>query len=375
MWRRVAALAAVLLVASAILSILREPISQPEIRWLVDPSKGAIKLHSLEHLTVARDASNRAALPVSLNPGSARRASRVATSVHWNTELSGVAHPVASNVVFAGTVAWRAKSHPPDLDMFSPTLRAQLAAQKGRLRRTTAALAIKSYGQANDTTACLDGCSGRGRCDQLTGQCLCRHGYKGSSCKQSVPQLCNDPRQTCSDGRTCHEWTRFVSRCSGECDLTSNRCLCGPRAAYPDRHMFMCEWRGIERLTHWRSPGWAHFVVVEPCALATALLHCRVTRHQAVSHSAPPCHAMPCRALPCPAVPCRACRAMPCVPCDAMPCHAMPYHALPCLAVPCRALPCLAMPWGRSLAQADSPLTPRAHRSFLVEPEHHPSVV
>lgn len=81
-----------------------------------------------------------------------------------------------------------------------------------------------------------------------------------------TPQECNDPRPRCTNNHNCHEWTRLVSRCAGGCDVTSNRCLCGPRARYPERPMFMCEWRGINRVINWRSPGWAHFTLMEPYA-------------------------------------------------------------------------------------------------------------
>ena len=174
------------------------------------------------------------------------------------------ARATSANLLLLGTEMWHSLPPPADLDSFAAALRQQLTLPIRS--RVAATLAVRRAGGGaahNHSRGCLGGCNGRGRCDQLLGQCVCRHGYRGDYCEQLVPQLCNDPRDKCV-GRDCHEWTRFVSRCSGECDLSSNRCTCGARAAYPDRHMFMCEWRGIEQLTKWRSPGWAHFTVVEP---------------------------------------------------------------------------------------------------------------
>lgn len=174
----------------------------------------------------------------------------------------------ASNLLLLGAEVWEAAPQPPDLESFAPAVRLQLISSAARLRRTSAAMAILGYRAAPGRNLslghiCPAGCRGRGRCDQLLGRCVCRHGYRGDECEELVPQLCNDPRRKCI-GRDCHEWTRFVSRCSGECDLTANRCTCGPRSAYPNRHMFMCEWRGIDHLTQWQSPGWAGFTIVEP---------------------------------------------------------------------------------------------------------------
>ena len=170
--------------------------------------------------------------------------------------------PHSRQLLLVGTVHWEPLPRPThDLDMFARTLRNVLRLPSAGLRRTTAAVAVRS---SNGSAGCRSGCGGRGRCDQLLGKCICRHGFQGEWCEELVPQLCNDPRPRCTARSYCHEWTRFVSRCSGQCDLESNRCLCGPRSVYPERHMFMCEWRGIEQLTPWTSPGWAHFTIAEP---------------------------------------------------------------------------------------------------------------
>lgn len=197
--------------------------------------------------------------------------SEEAPSAALSTRRVAARHPAPEmqtpGLILLGTENWAPVPQPSDLDSFAMSLRAQLSAPAAALGRTSKAMAVHIGSRAgqlafNRSNTCLAGCSGRGRCDQLIGRCVCRHGYRGRMCQEAVPQICNDPREKCV-GRDCHEWTRFVSRCSGECDLSSNRCKCGARARYPDRDMFMCEWRGIEQLTHWRSPGWAHFTLAE----------------------------------------------------------------------------------------------------------------
>ena len=173
--------------------------------------------------------------------------------------------PIPNLIVF-GEQVWEPLPPPEDPESFGAALKLHAGQHTGEpalLRRTSPRLAALGQSVHNGTRGCRRGCSGRGRCDQLLRRCVCRHGYSGERCEKLTPQLCNDPRPTCS-GRDCHEWTRLVSRCSGQCDYSSNRCTCGERSPYPDRHMFMCEWRGIDAVTKWRSPGWANFAMFQP---------------------------------------------------------------------------------------------------------------
>ena len=180
---------------------------------------------------------------------------------------SSASHVAISDLLLFGEQPWEPLSPPSDAEIWGADIRHALTSAAGgsaaRLQRTVARIAVRGQSVHNATDGCLNSCSGRGRCDQLLRRCECRHGFSGESCEVLVPQLCNDPRPTCW-GRDCHEWTRLVSRCSGSCDLTANRCTCGPRSRHPDRHMFMCEWRGVDSVTKWRSPGWANFAMAEP---------------------------------------------------------------------------------------------------------------
>ena len=174
------------------------------------------------------------------------------------------ASAASDQLCFVGSTSWQAAPSSTDVSVFASSLRPYLARPQDALSRTLPSIAVRVARKTNRSLGCRAGCSDRGRCDQLLGRCVCRHGFRGERCEDLVPQLCNDPRPSCHQNNNCHEWTRFVSRCSAQCDLTANRCVCGPRSRYPDRHMFMCEWRGIHKLTNWRSPGWAGFTVVEP---------------------------------------------------------------------------------------------------------------
>ncbi|KAL1523164.1 hypothetical protein AB1Y20_018119 [Prymnesium parvum] len=192
------------------------------------------------------------------HPPTARKpaAERANAAAHRAPSLRGVR---------LGLVDWRPAPSPSDLDLWCEPLRGALRQDDRRLRVQTSALLVRTGRGTNASRRhCLSGCSGRGRCDQLLGRCVCRHGYAGDACEHLTPQRCNDPRPSCSGSAQCHEWTRLISRCSGQCDVTSNRCTCGPRAKYPMRPLFKCEWEGVQHVFKWRSPGWADFRVVKP---------------------------------------------------------------------------------------------------------------
>ena len=172
--------------------------------------------------------------------------------------------PRGPGLVRVGERHWEPLLAPHDLPDWIGFMQNQLS-RHARIQSSTAPwLTVKAATIGNaSASGCRYGCTNRGRCDQLLGKCVCRHGFSGDSCEILTKQLCNDPRKVCV-GRDCHEFTRLVSRCSGSCDYTSNRCTCGPRSANPNRHMFMCEMLGIGRLTTWRSPGWAGFTKALP---------------------------------------------------------------------------------------------------------------
>ncbi len=206
-----------------------------------------------------------------------------------------------------GRLEWRPLAPPHDLPLWLPALREVLARDHAELSQQTGALAVRRV--ASSTEGVATACFGRGRFDQMLGACLCRSGYGGDRCERIVPERCNDDREKCVSGKitrwigsattgsvgqapSCLEWTRVLSRCSAQCDVTKNRCarwpptadpptvtaplsvcaaacprrrcVCGERSRYPERHMKMCEMRGIERLTPWRSSGWARFEVLQP---------------------------------------------------------------------------------------------------------------
>ena len=94
----------------------------------------------------------------------------------------------------------------------------QLRLPSSMLTATKPQLAVSAAAVGNASGGgCKHDCSNRGRCDQLLGKCICRHGFSGEACDVLTKQICNDPREKCV-GRDCHEWTRLVSRCSGTCD-------------------------------------------------------------------------------------------------------------------------------------------------------------
>ena len=62
----------------------------------------------------------------------------------------------------------------------------------------------------------------------------------------------------------CGDWTQYVTRCAGRCDTASGRCVCGPRAKYPERPLAFCEWRGVDAVMLWANPGWAHYRIHKP---------------------------------------------------------------------------------------------------------------
>ena len=185
-----------------------------------------------------------------------------------------VAPTVTRTLAGLGSLAWTGLRPPPDLPVWLPALHELLARDGAELDSQQPAMAIAS-GE-------LSACRGHGHYDQLAKTCSCRAGYTGASCEQPVRFPCNDDRKTCKGARfkagmstsggiggppTCMEWTRVISRCSGSCDETQNRCLCGERARYPQRNMKECEMKGIGKLLPWRDPGWARFAVVEPWQL------------------------------------------------------------------------------------------------------------
>ena len=91
---------------------------------------------------------------------------------------------------------------------------------------------------------CPLNCSGRGVCNEDTGECLCRMGRVGAGCQTLDAFPCNLPHGE-----------QLVNRCAGHCDLESSKCVCGG-GKYPKRSMHKCEFKGMTRYIKWIGPGW-----------------------------------------------------------------------------------------------------------------------
>ena len=186
-----------------------------------------------------------------------------------------------------GRLEWGVLARPHDLDSWMPELRALLEQDVPSGRSSAPALAVRSSAAVGGFASTCSGTAGRW--DQLAGVCQCPIGRDGVSCQRVSPQQCNDDRATCNGTRknvqnlvagvdrpNCYERTLMSSRCAGECDLTQNRCVCGPRSRYPGRHMKGCEFEGLEQLTPWErggslakgiKQGWDGFARVRPWEL------------------------------------------------------------------------------------------------------------
>ena len=77
---------------------------------------------------------------------------------------------------------------------------------------------------------CPLNCSGRGVCNEDTGECLCRMGRVGAGCQTLDAFPCNLPHGE-----------QLVNRCAGHCDLESSKCVCGG-GKYPKRSMCARPW-------------------------------------------------------------------------------------------------------------------------------------
>lgn len=98
-----------------------------------------------------------------------------------------------------GQREWEPMLRPADLGAWSGRLQRSLAQPDGQLRRTSVWMYVNVGEGANGSSAgCVGGCGGRGRCDQLLGRCVCRHGFKGVHCDELVPQLCSARMRTLS---------------------------------------------------------------------------------------------------------------------------------------------------------------------------------
>lgn len=84
-------------------------------------------------------------------------------------------------------------SPPDDLSSFAPRIRNLLAQPSAGLQSTRAEIAFLAGGARNASTGCRGGCSERGRCDELLGQCACRHGYSGAQCEVQQPRASPQP--------------------------------------------------------------------------------------------------------------------------------------------------------------------------------------
>ena len=186
-----------------------------------------------------------------------------------------------------GRLEWGVLGRPHDLDAWMPDLRALLEQDVPASRSSAPALAVRSSAAVGGSAAACSGTAGRW--DQLAGACQCPLGRDGDVCQRVSPQQCNDDRATCNgtkrnvqdliagvDRPNCYERTLMSSRCAGECDLSQNRCVCGPRSRYPERHMKGCEFEGLEQLTPWErggslakgiKQGWDGFSRVRPWEL------------------------------------------------------------------------------------------------------------
>ena len=206
-------------------------------------------------------------------------------TVQWSRCAASVSSATLDREHRLGKREWIVLQPPPDLaDAWQPAVCALLTDNATLPALSTApVLAIRASGASPST------CGGHGRYDQLAGECFCRLGRTGDYCDQQQPQRCNDERWTCNgtkknvhqliagvDRPNCFERTLMASRCGGACDQTQNRCVCGARARYPERHMHGCEWEGIERATPWErggnlakgiDKGWDGFVRAQPWQL------------------------------------------------------------------------------------------------------------
>lgn len=165
---------------------------------------------------------------------------------------------------------------PDDLDMWLPQLRNSLTRKVQNVRSSTAVSTAPMSPRRQ-----FRHCNGNGRFDVLTGTCFCRVGWAGDDCTVPRIQRCNDARPVCNgtsknvqdlvagvDRPNCHEWTLVSSRCAGQCDERQNRCVCGPRARYPFRHMHKCELKEMSAVhLPWMRPGWDSAKRVEPWQL------------------------------------------------------------------------------------------------------------
>ena len=92
--------------------------------------------------------------------------------------------------------------------------------------------------------ACPYNCSGRGVCNEGTGECLCVMGRQGAGCEKADPFPCN-----LDNGE------QLVNRCAGSCNLETSKCTCGG-GKYPERSMHKCVFKGMEKYITWMGPGW-----------------------------------------------------------------------------------------------------------------------
>ena len=221
--------------------------------WFVAP-RSSVPWPTMQTAPAAsarEDAAPRTRMPASSEAAQRRAVNLIAAAVP--DDSTPVAAAVEDSAIarrrdldYVGRA--RHVSMPPadDAPIWTPALR-ELVSAPLPPRGEVAALALKPARLAAraEYAGCAAGCSGRGHCDQLAGQCVCRRGWSGAACETAAGLRCNEERRTCEGhGAKCTEFTRFLSRCSGRCDAASGRCLCGPRARYPRRHMFLCEWKG-----------------------------------------------------------------------------------------------------------------------------------
>lgn len=212
-----------------------------------------------KHSVNPADPHAKAAASIALSRSTKHSGPQASTPSHRSLTPSH-SRPSYKQIQSVGSQNFQPLKPPNDLSLWQSSLQSMLR-YPSNLKRLGAAAGFNIAALNVTSRGCRHGCSRRGQCDQLAGGCRCRVGWTGEACEIAVPQLCNDPRPKCDARQQCNEWTRLLSRCAGSCDTSSNRCTCGPRARYPDRHMSFCEWKGIDQVTPWRSPGWAHFVV------------------------------------------------------------------------------------------------------------------
>ena len=222
--------------------------------WFVAPRSSVPwpTMHTAPAASAREDAAPRTRMPASSEAAQRRAVDLTAavvpddsTPVAAAVEDSAIAR--RRDLDYVGRA--RHVSMPPadDAPIWTPALR-ELVSAPLPPRGEVAALALKPARLASraERAGCAAGCSGHGHCDQLAGRCMCRRGWSGAACETAAGLKCNEERRTCEGrGAKCTEFTRFLSRCSGRCDPESGRCLCGPRARYPRRHMFLCEWKGV----------------------------------------------------------------------------------------------------------------------------------